>query len=81
MNLVPSEPIVPIELFVVGEHRSDPGNLLLLGIDSRFYSYSITDGSTQAVEPDQEWDIDFSSVASIEQEIDQRRTSLLDVLH
>jgi hypothetical protein len=80
MNLVPADPITPVELFVVGELRADPLSLLLLGADSRFYSYSIVDGVTVSIEPGQEWDIDYSSVAEIEHEIDQRQTLFSDFL-
>jgi hypothetical protein len=52
-----SQPDPPIELAVVGENRDDPSLLLLLGIDEKYYAYSLSDGDTRAVEPDDHWDI------------------------
>lgn len=46
---------IPTELTVVGEDRDDPLLLLLLGDDGRYYAYSLTDGETAPVEPDQRW--------------------------
>lgn len=72
MNLPVPEPTPPSELIVVGERRDDPLCLLLLGADANFYAYSITDGSTEHVVPDQEWRIEESLVETMRQELASR---------
>jgi hypothetical protein len=73
MNLsafTPSEP--PAELLVVGEHRSDPLQLLLLGTDSNFYSYSMSSGATVQTEPDANWVVEEALVDAMQQELADR---------
>ena len=43
---------------VVGEHRDDPNHLLLLGADGQHYDFSLPDGPTVPVEPDERWAVD-----------------------
>jgi hypothetical protein len=43
---------------VVGEHRSQPHRLLLLGDDGHFYALASYAAHPQAVEPTDEWQID-----------------------
>jgi hypothetical protein len=62
-----SEP--PAELLVVGEHRSDPLQLLLLGTDSNFYSYSMSTGATVQTEPDANWVVEEALVDAMQQEL------------
>jgi len=50
----------PTELAVVGENRDDPEQLLLLGSDGNYYSYSLPDDSTQPVVPDGTWSVETS---------------------
>ena len=42
---------------VVGQHRAEPGRLLLLGDDGRFYAYA-ANGRLTAVEPNAAWLLD-----------------------
>ncbi len=42
---------------VVGEHRVEPGRLLLLGEDGRYYAYA-ADGTVQPTEPTEAWHLD-----------------------
>ena len=47
---------------IVGEHRSDPAQLLLLGSDGHYYLLNLHDGhaKTSPIDPeDDEWTIDF----------------------
>jgi len=50
----------PTELAVVGESKDDPSQLLLLGEDGHYYAYSLPDGATRSVEPDDTWDVETS---------------------
>ena len=43
---------------VIGEHRDEPGRLLLRGDDGHFYAYATDDGRPSAVEPTDEWEFD-----------------------
>ncbi len=43
---------------VVGQHRVEPGRLLLLGDDGRYYAYATDDVLLTEVEPTDEWAID-----------------------
>jgi hypothetical protein len=55
-------PTPPTELTVVGEHKTDPDQLLLLGTDGHYYAYSLPDDRTTPVEPDDStWSIEASS--------------------
>jgi heat shock protein HspQ len=57
-----SEPTPPNELAVVGENKEDPFLLLLMGTDGSYYAYSLSDGNTKVVEPDDHWHIEPPSV-------------------
>ena len=48
---------------VVGEHRWEPGRLLLLGEDGRYYAYR-ADGAPMEVEPSAAWSLDEEALAS-----------------
>lgn len=43
---------------VVGEHRTEPSRLLLLGDDGQFYAYATDKDHVAAVEPTEDWTID-----------------------
>ena len=58
MNLPLPAPPPPSELFVVGERRSDPLCLLLLGVDGQYYAYSLPDENMEPVELDDEWEVE-----------------------
>lgn len=60
MHVPFTEPPPPTELAVVGESKEDPSQLLLLGEDGQYYAYSLPDGATRTVEPDDTWDIETS---------------------
>ena len=47
---------------VVGAHRAEPGLLLLLGDDGRYYAYA-ADGQPTAVEPAGAWRLDEPGAA------------------
>lgn len=53
-----SQPTPPTELAVVGENKRDPSQLLVMGADGSYYAYSLPDGDTRAVEPDDHWTIE-----------------------
>ena len=48
---------------VVGEHRWEPGRLLLLGEDGRYYAYRAT-GAPIEVEPSAAWHLDEDALAA-----------------
>lgn len=48
---------------VVGEHRREPGRLLLLGEDGRYYAYR-ADGAPLEVEPSAAWNLDEDALAT-----------------
>lgn len=57
-----ASPTPPTELAVVGEHKTDPEQLLLLGADGHYYAYSLPDATTAPVEPDDTtWSIETPS--------------------
>lgn len=43
---------------VVGEHRDEPGRLLLMGDDGHYYAYDNDDRQPVEVEPSDDWEID-----------------------
>lgn len=55
----------PNELAVVGENKDDPTLLLLMGTDGSYYAYSLPDGSTREVEPDDRWDVEPASIQDL----------------
>ena len=48
---------------VVGEHRWEPGRLLLLGEDGRYYAYR-ANGAPVEVEPSAAWHLDEDALAA-----------------
>jgi hypothetical protein len=48
---------------VVGEHRWEPGRLLLLGEDGLYYAYR-TNGAPIEVEPSASWQLDEDALAA-----------------
>ncbi len=48
---------------IVGEHRSDPDRLLLLGADGQYYTLNIADrhAKTSRIVPDDDWITDLPS--------------------
>jgi len=50
---------------VIGEHREQPDQLLLLGADGRFYTYVSAEGPPVEVEPTEEWALDELEVAGL----------------
>lgn len=61
MNFPLSSPTPPTELAVVGENKDDPEQLLLLGSDGNYYAYSLPNGDTQPVQPDDHWSVESES--------------------
>lgn len=57
LDLVSSGPAV---LAVVGEHRTDPDRLLLLGDDGQYYTYCDDVDSPVAVELTADWIVDLA---------------------
>jgi hypothetical protein len=53
------QPLEPTVFAVVGEHRTDPDRLLLLGDDGRFYTYET--GVPTAVELTPDWIVDTAA--------------------
>jgi hypothetical protein len=51
----------PNELAVVGEHKEDPEQLLLLGADGHYYAYTLADGNPTPVELDEHWEVEAAS--------------------
>ncbi len=54
----PDSSTPPNELAVVGEKKDDPEQLLLLGVDGHYYAYTLPDGDTEPVEPDENWEVE-----------------------
>jgi hypothetical protein len=48
---------------VVGEHRWEPGRLLLLGEDGRYYAYG-ANGTPVEIEPSAAWSLDEDALAA-----------------
>ena len=48
------------EFAVIGEHREDNTNLLVLGADGRYYEYDPAHEQFSTIEPDERW-LRFSS--------------------
>lgn len=57
LDLVSSGPAV---LAVVGEHRTDPDRLLLLGDDGQYYTYCDDISDPVAIELTADWIVDLS---------------------
>lgn len=53
-----SDPTPPNELAVVGENKNDPSQLLLLGADGHYYAYSLPDGDTKEIDPNDDWEVE-----------------------
>jgi len=60
LDLVPAGPAV---LAVVGEHRTDPTRLLLLGDDGMYYTFSDDIDDPVAVELTADWIVDIANAA------------------
>jgi hypothetical protein len=58
-------PTPPNELAVVGENKNDPSQLLLLGADGHYYAYSLPDGDTKEVDPNDDWDVEFPATQEL----------------
>ncbi len=56
-----SDPTPPNELAFVGENKDDPTQLLVMGTDGSYYAYSLPDGDTRVVEPDDHWNVEPTS--------------------
>ena len=50
----------PCEFRVVGERRDDPGHLLVLGCDGRWYDYDITGSRVTPIELTDSWAVDVT---------------------
>jgi hypothetical protein len=46
---------MPIEFTVVGEHRNDQTQLLVMGADGKYYGYTAARDHFSSVEPDDQW--------------------------
>jgi len=55
---VRSVPMATTVFSVVGEHRTQPSRLLLLGEDGQFYAFAASAGQPTAVQPSDEWELD-----------------------
>lgn len=55
MKIPFSDPTPPTELAVAGENKDDPSQLLVMGTDGSYYAYSLANGDTRVVEPDDHW--------------------------
>jgi len=58
MPFLPNEPAPPTELAVVGENKDDPDHLLLMSPDGTYYAYTLPQGNTHEVDPDDSWSVD-----------------------
>ena len=57
-----------IDFQVIGELRTNPHHLLLLGNDGACYAYDIVGGGIDPLEPDDSWSVDVIKSASIQGE-------------
>lgn len=48
---------MPNEFMVVGEHKDDEGELLVMGSDGNYYEYDLQRDRLSPVEPDDQWEI------------------------
>jgi hypothetical protein len=46
-----------IEFTVVGEHREDPSQFLVIGTDGQYYGYDPAREQLVAIEPDERWEM------------------------
>jgi len=46
---------------VIGESRTDPDLLLVVGADGLHYEYQLSDGTTAPVDIDDQWAVDLNS--------------------
>lgn len=56
-----SDPTPPNDLAVIGENKHDPSQLLLLGADGHYYAYSLPEGETEEVDPDDDWEVESTA--------------------
>ena len=52
---------MPNEFTVVGEHKEDESELLVMGADGKYYEYDLYRDRLSLTEPDEQWEI-FPSV-------------------
>lgn len=55
----------PCEFRIVGERRDDPGHLLALGCDGRWYDYDVTGNRMTLVELTDSWAVDVAELPAI----------------
>lgn len=53
---------LPVEFAVAGENKANSELLLLLGDDGNYYAFSLADGHTDFVEPDDQWTLESTLV-------------------
>ena len=53
----PETPVMTIEFTVVGEHREDPSQFLVIGTDGQYYGYDPSREQLVAIEPDARWEL------------------------
>lgn len=58
---------MPNEFTVVGEHKEDESELLVMGADGKYYEYDLHRDRLSPVEPDEQWEI-FPGVEEIKDE-------------
>ena len=56
---------LPTELAVVGESKNDPEQLLCLGPEGTYYAYSLPDGESHLVDPDEYWEVEPASTEEL----------------
>lgn len=58
---------MPNEFMVVGEHKEDESELLVMGADGKYYEYDLQRDRFSPVEPDDQWEI-FPSAEEVSNE-------------
>ena len=58
-----------IDFQVIGELRSDPGHLLLMGDDGHWYGYDIALGEFTRIEPSDAWAVDITDLVALRIEV------------
>ena len=67
---------MPIEYTVVGEHRDDETQLLVVGADGKYYGYAAAHDHFSPVEPDDQWIVQPRSDDLLGDSAEQERGSL-----
>ena len=57
---------LPLEYFVVGEHRRDSGRLLLQGDDGDYYEFRMDSNEITSVVPDFEWNMESTTLPDLD---------------